>query len=532
MARWASAALDAMSGGTGITQKTAPATMQAASSVPLATTFAKPSTAITSTFSKGYSPSVGLSSSMTRRPDPTFTSPSSLMGSRAVGFSSGFTKPSSLIGGLSSSMSGFGVNKPSTLLGGSSSYGNGTKPSAILGGGTQQFQKPSSLLAPPAMSQAQDMGAAANASLSNAGGQWAIADGLNGAIAAGVAQVKAETGLDVPANLVKAMLYREGGGKGLKDEAYLRGEKVYGFNGIFQSTARSWGIDYDRMLTDDNYAVYAMAKGLAQIANYQYGGKQTLAGWGWEGVASTYFGGAPVAGFVDELGNVSGGGGPNDYVNGPNGVVTQWKQLDAMDGGGLSTWPTTGGGAVTVSGKASTVIAKAQEFLGTPYVWGGVNPKSGWDCSGMTWWLDQNYGTGQLPQGSHQQMAYAQQTGQFFQDQGQLQAGDLLFFDTGDDYASGMNRASHVGMYLGNGQFINAANESVGTVIYNLSSFGGYLGAMHQSWSGGSAAGNAAYNVGAAAVAGLGGGSTATYSSGGTPYQNQMNRLLGILYGG
>lgn len=177
-------------------------------------------------------------------------------------------------------------------------------------------------------------GAGGGGPVGEVGAGYEILDGFNDEITQAVRQVYAETGIMVPGNLAKAMLYREGGGKGLRNEAYLRGERVYGFNGIFQSTASSWGIDYDRMLRDDGYAVYALVLGLAKIANYEYQGKQTLSGWGWSGVASTYFSGNPLAnGWTDELGNVSGGGGPNDYVNGPNGVITQANLWDQMAGG-------------------------------------------------------------------------------------------------------------------------------------------------------------------------------------------------------
>src|SRR5690606_314372 len=70
--------------------------------------------------------------------------------------------------------------------------------------------------------------------------------------------------------------------------------------------------------------------------------------------------------------------------------------------------------------QAQSVINVAQQYVGVSYVWGGIpgrgqNPwEPGWDCSGMTYWLDQNYGNGDLPMGSHYQYQYAQQTGKLF----------------------------------------------------------------------------------------------------------------------
>jgi len=109
------------------------------------------------------------------------------------------------------------------------------------------------------------------------------------------------------------------------------------------------------------------------------------------------------------------------------------------------------------------------------------------NCSGFTYWLDQNYGTGTLPRGSHYQYQNAVNTGQLFTDLSQLQPGDLVYIDTGWYGGAGgdMNAAGHVGMYIGNGKMIHAANPEQGTIISDLAAYGGILGAMHQTGSGG-----------------------------------------------
>jgi cell wall-associated NlpC family hydrolase len=94
--------------------------------------------------------------------------------------------------------------------------------------------------------------------------------------------------------------------------------------------------------------------------------------------------------------------------------------------------------------------------------------------------------------GSHYQYDWARNTGRLFSNTSQLQPGDLIFFDTGSRSGGGanLNGASHVGMYLGNGQFMHAANPSQGTLISNLNDYMNrypYLGATHMSWSGGAA---------------------------------------------
>jgi cell wall-associated NlpC family hydrolase len=146
--------------------------------------------------------------------------------------------------------------------------------------------------------------------------------------------------------------------------------------------------------------------------------------------------------------------------------------------------------AESEAGKA--VVNVAETYIGqVPYVWGGIpgkgqDPSGGWDCSGMTYWLDQNYGSGQLPMGSHYQYQYAVDTGKLFTDLTRLEPGDIVFIDTGWQGGAGgnLNPSGHVGIYAGNGQLINAANESNGTVIVPLNSYGGILGAMHGDWNG------------------------------------------------
>jgi cell wall-associated NlpC family hydrolase len=137
------------------------------------------------------------------------------------------------------------------------------------------------------------------------------------------------------------------------------------------------------------------------------------------------------------------------------------------------------------------VVAVADDYIGkVPYVWGGIpgkgqDPSGGWDCSGFTYWLDQNYGGGDLPMGSHYQYAYAQDTGRLFTDLSELQPGDIVFIDTGWQGGAGaeLNQSGHVGIYAGDGMLINAANSAQGTVIVPLDSYGNIMGAMHGDWN-------------------------------------------------
>jgi len=156
-----------------------------------------------------------------------------------------------------------------------------------------------------------------------------------------------------------------------------------------------------------------------------------------------------------------------------NMVMSVYKQLQqaAPVGGGVA------GGAVSGNALIQTML----KYQGVPYVWGGNQP-NGWDCSGMTWWFDQKYGHGNLPQGSHYQYQYGLNHGMIFTNASQLRPGDLIFWDTGwmGGGGSELNRAGHTGIYIGGGKVLNALNPDVGTVIMNLNGFPGtFLGAMH-----------------------------------------------------
>lgn len=112
---------------------------------------------------------------------------------------------------------------------------------------------------------------------------------------------------------------------------------------------------------------------------------------------------------------------------------------------------------------SSQIIQAASAFQGTPYQWGGTTPK-GFDCSGFVRYLYEAKGI-ELPRTSVQMY---DQAGTRVTD---LKAGDLVFF------ASGI--VNHVGIYLGNNQFISATTSSGVTVDSLASSYWGsrYVGA-------------------------------------------------------
>ena len=105
---------------------------------------------------------------------------------------------------------------------------------------------------------------------------------------------------------------------------------------------------------------------------------------------------------------------------------------------------------------ASAIIATAKKYVGVPYLWGGSTP-SGFDCSGFVQYVFKAHGIS-LPRVSRDQY-----TAGYAVSKASLKPGDLVFFNTS---GSGV---SHLGIYLGNDQFIHAST-SKGVVITQLSS--------------------------------------------------------------
>jgi cell wall-associated NlpC family hydrolase len=95
--------------------------------------------------------------------------------------------------------------------------------------------------------------------------------------------------------------------------------------------------------------------------------------------------------------------------------------------------------------KVAEVVEFSRRFLGLPYLWGGTSTY-GFDCSGFTQMLCRRRGVG-IPRDASQQAAW---TGMVPVARDQLRPGDLLYF------GASAERITHTGMYLGNGEFIDA----------------------------------------------------------------------------
>ena len=148
---------------------------------------------------------------------------------------------------------------------------------------------------------------------------------------------------------------------------------------------------------------------------------------------------------------------------GTTGYVSSDYMVTCKDSAGSRGDGTVAAAVTTSNSLGQQVVAYAKQFLGVPYVYGGNGPNS-FDCSGFTTYVYRHFGytlnrtaTGQLSNGVSVSKS-------------QLQPGDLVFFKDG-----GSKPVSHVGIYIGNGQFIHASTSTYEVRINDLNS-GYYAG--------------------------------------------------------
>ncbi len=99
-----------------------------------------------------------------------------------------------------------------------------------------------------------------------------------------------------------------------------------------------------------------------------------------------------------------------------------------------------------LSAERRAILDAAYRAIGTTYVWGGNSPREGFDCSGLTRF------THKKAQHSIPRTAAEQSKASRTISRNQLRPGDMIFFKT-----SG-SQVNHVGIYVGNGNFIHAAS--------------------------------------------------------------------------
>jgi murein DD-endopeptidase len=90
---------------------------------------------------------------------------------------------------------------------------------------------------------------------------------------------------------------------------------------------------------------------------------------------------------------------------------------------------------------------QAAQLVGKPYRYGGTSPSTGFDCSGLVQYSYAQAGR-KLPRSTDDQRVAAQRIRV-----SELRRGDLVFFDQEG------KKSSHVGIYVGNGEFVHAPSS-------------------------------------------------------------------------
>ncbi len=100
------------------------------------------------------------------------------------------------------------------------------------------------------------------------------------------------------------------------------------------------------------------------------------------------------------------------------------------------------------------VVEYALQFVGNPYVWGGVDPNTGADCSGFTMYVMREAAGVNLSHGSAAQSGEGTKVSE-------AKIGDLIFYSDG-------GQINHVAIYIGNDQVVHAATEKTGIKVSKL----------------------------------------------------------------
>ncbi len=109
--------------------------------------------------------------------------------------------------------------------------------------------------------------------------------------------------------------------------------------------------------------------------------------------------------------------------------------------------------------KGQQIADYALQFVGYPYTWGGMDPSTGFDCSGLVYYVYGQFGY------SMNRVAADQARNGVHVDPSELQPGDVLCF-----YSSG-SYIGHAGIYIGGNKFVHAANSRTGVIVSELSGY-------------------------------------------------------------
>lgn len=134
-------------------------------------------------------------------------------------------------------------------------------------------------------------------------------------------------------------------------------------------------------------------------------------------------------------------------------AVRQYQRRNGLTVDGIAGKITLGQVSAEAQ-RVQTVVNAAKAHLGLPYLYGGTSPSTGFDCSGLTQYAFRQAGI-TIPRVSYEQAAAGRAV-----PYSQLRVGDLVAFNS---------PVSHVGIYVGNGQFIHSPRTGDVVKISKLS---------------------------------------------------------------
>lgn len=155
------------------------------------------------------------------------------------------------------------------------------------------------------------------------------------------------------------------------------------------------------------------------------------------------------------------------------GVCGNWYKVNcgSQTGYVFSDYFSLNGGVseLYVSPDGQLIVDTAMKYLGVPYVWGGTTAK-GFDCSGLVYYVykECGYNISRTAADIYENGTYVEKEN--------LQVGDPICF------SSSSQSIGHVGIYIGDGQFIHASSGSGCVIISDLSDnyyAARYVGARH-----------------------------------------------------
>lgn len=139
------------------------------------------------------------------------------------------------------------------------------------------------------------------------------------------------------------------------------------------------------------------------------------------------------------------------YEGTPGYVYSQYVKAGSF---GSTVSPEVGGSA-----EGRQVAEYALQFVGYNYCWGGKSPETGFDCSGLVYYVYQQFGY------TLNRVACDQANNGVHVEPDQLQPGDILCFYSSNDYIG------HVGIYIGDNKFVHAQNSATGVVVSALEGY-------------------------------------------------------------